>query len=86
MSIAFIFPGQGSQAVGMGAELGSATLTVDARISENLLVRLDNRTDVLMSAAEDDDVFPVGVVDENGPRDARNYQVTTTLGVIVHAD
>lgn len=69
-----------------GAELGSATLTVDARIGDNLLVRLDNRADVLLSATGNDDVFPKGVVDENGPRDARDYQVTTTLGVIVHAD
>jgi [acyl-carrier-protein] S-malonyltransferase len=43
MSIAFIFPGQGSQAVGMGAELGKAYPSaramfeeVDAALSQNL--------------------------------------------------
>ncbi len=69
-----------------GAELASGTLTIDAHVTENLLLRLDNRADVMLAATGDDkDVFPVGVVDAAGPRDARDYQVTTTFGVIVHA-
>ncbi len=68
------------------AKLTSATLTFDARLAENLLLRLDNRADVLLSAEGSKDVFPVGVVDRAGPEDARPYQLTTTLGVIAHTN
>jgi hypothetical protein len=66
--------------------LMSATLTVDAVVAANFMLRLDNRADVVLSAAGDDDVFPVGVVGQPGTPDARSYQMTTTLGVIVHTN
>ncbi len=69
-----------------GAKLMSATLTVDATLAGSLMLRLDNRADVLLSADGDRDVFPVGVVDEAGSDDARSFQLTTTLGVIVHTN
>jgi hypothetical protein len=69
-----------------GAKLVSATLTIDAILAANLVVRLDHRADVLLSATGNDEVFPVGVMNEVNASDARNYQMTTTLGVIVHTN
>jgi hypothetical protein len=68
------------------AKLMSATVTVDAIVAANFMLRLDNRADVLLSAAGSDDVFPVGVIDEAGSSDARSYQITTTLGVLVYTN
>lgn len=65
------------------AQLVSGTLTTDVRIADWLQLRLDNRLDTLVDAAEERSVFPVGIRNPDGPRDTRSFQITTTLGVIV---
>lgn len=67
------------------AQLVSGTLTVDAHVTGWLQLRLDNRVDTLVGAEGERDVFPVGVTNPQGPRDARPYQFTTTLGAVVHS-
>src|SRR5690606_8202204 len=67
------------------AQLVSGTLTLDAHVTGWLQLRLDNRFDALVDAEGNRDVFPIGVTDANGPRDARAHQFTTTLGVIVYS-
>jgi hypothetical protein len=55
-------------------QLASATLTIDARVGELLLLRLENRGDFELNGH---DIFPEDV------RGATNLQFTTTLGAVV---
>jgi hypothetical protein len=59
------------------AQLASATLTVEARPTENLILRLENRGDFVLDADPDNDVFREKV------RDGSSTLFTTTLGVVV---
>jgi len=60
-----------------GGALGTGTLTLEARPTENLVLKLEQRSDVMLSADGDDRVFPKKV------RDQSSAQHTTTLGVVV---
>lgn len=61
------------------AVLSSATLTLQATPTDNLLVRLEHRGDFMLSADGSRRFFP----GDGGPR---SHQFTTTLGVVVVAD
>jgi Putative beta-barrel porin-2, OmpL-like. bbp2 len=63
-----------------GLALATATLTLEAKPSPHLLLRLDNRADFAVEAASSKDVFAKGV------RGSSSRQVTTTLGVVVTTD
>src|SRR5690606_15042001 len=81
----YLYDRQGHLTRLAGAQLVSATITLDAHVTDWLQLRLDNRLDAAVDATEDRSVFPVGVVDGDGPRDTRTHQLTTTLGVVVHS-
>lgn len=58
-------------------KLASATLTIEARPSENLILRLENRGDFVLEASPDKDIYREKV------RDKSSTLFTTTLGVVV---
>ncbi|MBE7479476.1 MAG: porin [Polyangiaceae bacterium] len=58
-------------------ELASATLTVEARPTENLILRLENRGDFVLKGEPDEEIFREKV------RDGSSKLFTTTLGVVV---
>ncbi len=58
-------------------ELASGTLTVEARPTENLILRLENRGDFALGASPDKNIFREKV------RDTSDKAFTTTLGVVV---
>ena len=57
--------------------LGSATLTIEARPTDNLILRLDSRGDFVLDAAPDKEIFREKV------RGSSDKLFTTTLGVVV---
>ncbi len=69
-----------------GARLGSGTITVDALLGGAVALRLDNRVDLMLDASGTTDVFPSGVTNPTSHRDANDYQLTSTLGVIAYTD
>ncbi len=63
-----------------GLALTTATLTLEAKPSPNLILRLDNRADLALDATGTTHVFDKGI------RDSASHQLTTTLGVVVTTD
>lgn len=59
------------------SQLASATLTVEAKPTENLILRLENRGDFVLKAEPDKEIFREKV------RDGSSTLFTTTLGVVV---
>jgi Putative beta-barrel porin-2, OmpL-like. bbp2 len=57
--------------------LATGTLTIEAKPTDNLILRLENRGDFVLTADGSKDLFQRKV------RDAVSHQVTTTLGVVV---
>ncbi len=58
-------------------ELATATLTLEAMPTENLVFRLENRGDFLLSGTPDTDIF------RKEERSREDKLMTTTLGVVV---
>lgn len=67
---------QGTTTEAPGAVLGSATLTLQAMPTDNLVVRLEQRDDALLDADGSRRVFP-------GEGARHSHQLTSTLGVVV---
>lgn len=65
-----------------GGALGTGTLTLEAKPTKNLILRLEPRADVMLSA---DDGAAKEVFQES-VRDSSQTQITTTLGVVVTTD
>jgi hypothetical protein len=59
------------------AEIASGTLTLEARPTENLILRLEQRGDFVMEGEPDKDIF------REHERDTKSRVWTTTLGVVV---
>jgi len=59
------------------AKLASGTLTFEARPTENLILRLENRGDFVLKAKPDDEIYREKV------RGTGSKLITTTLGVVV---
>lgn len=65
-----------------GGALGTGTLTLEAKPTKNLILRLEPRADVMLSA--DDEASKR--VFQQSVRDSSKAQITTTLGVVVTTD
>jgi hypothetical protein len=63
--------------VGEDASLATGTLTLEAKPTDNLILRLDARGDFALDGAAGKDFFAKEI------RDAESSQITTTLGVVV---
>lgn len=81
----YLYDRQGRLTDVLGAQLLSGTLSVDAHVTGWMRLRFDGRLDAAVDALGDRAVFPAGVVNEEGARDLRTHQITTTLGVVVHS-
>ena len=57
--------------------LATATLTLEARPTENLILRLENRGDFVLDASPNKEIF------QKAERDSAKNLLTTTLGVVV---
>ena len=58
-------------------KLATATLTLDARPTDNLIIRLENRGDFIVDGSPSKNIF------REHERDTSSKLITTTLGVVV---
>ncbi len=73
----YLADAEGLTGLGSGFAMTTGTLTLEAAPTENLVLRLEQRADVVLESDGSKKIFP------KGERDATDSLMTTTLGVVV---